>query len=94
MEELKCNQVSGVFFLILPFYLFPSFFPNMLFLELALSQIKAPIQNLSKSRMLRAMSFTPNEAHIYTDTHTSLVCYTDHVSASDLKGVSYSSGLI
>lgn len=39
---------------------------QILFLEFALSQIKALNQNLSKSRMLRAMSFTLNS----TQTHT------------------------
>ena len=50
----------------------PPLFPYVLFLEVSLSQIKALNQNLSKSRMLRAMSFTPNRARARTHTHTTL----------------------
>lgn len=53
--------------------LFPALFHYVLFLEVDPPQIKALNQNLSREQDVKG--------HVF---HTSLVCYDDHVSASDL----------
>lgn len=79
LETSQCRPLA--LFLSLSLYLYG------LFLETAPLQIKALNQNLSKSRMLRAMSFTPNATHTHTHKKP---C--DHVSVSSHK--SYLSWLI
>lgn len=91
-EKIKCKLVSGNRrsrgpSLALSLY--------MLFLEVAPLQIKALNQDLSKSRMLRATSFTPNKrhtgAHTHRHTHTMIMCL--HQTWGELCK-SYSSCLI